>query len=390
MKIAFIGQKGIPASYGGVERHVEEIATRLVAIGHSVFVYCRPWYTKNLPASFKGVRLIYMRSVRTKHLDTITHVFLSTLHALRDGVQIIHFHGVGPSLLAWIPKLFSPGIKVLVTFHSPDRLHEKWGLIARCILTMAEWMACHIADETITVSRTLRAYANTRYKTHTTYIPNGAPLPLRIPVDIQKATLKKWNLEKGKYILGVARFIPHKGIHYLIDAYQRWGIQYPNKARGMKLVLVGDTSYTDAYAHSLKVRAHNDPSIIFTGFQKPEVLAALYKNARLFVHPSTSEGLPFVVLEAMQYGTPTLLSDIPEHKELIRNPQFLFQSKNIQHLADRLQYLLKNPSLLREQKKELRTVIKNEYDWKDIVQKTAYLYEDHIPRYARLLQTAEG
>jgi len=113
MKIAFIGQKGIPATFGGVERHVEELATRLAKDGHDVNVYCRKWYTQSLAPDYQGVNLLYTKSVQTKNLDAITGTFTATLDALPRGFDIIHYHGVGPALLSFIPRIFSPQLKLL-------------------------------------------------------------------------------------------------------------------------------------------------------------------------------------------------------------------------------------------------------------------------------------
>ena len=131
MKIAMIGQKGIPSIYGGIEKHVEELSVLLVQKGHEVNVYTRLNYTPADKKEFNGVNLISLPSIHTKHLDTITHTFLATLHVLFKKVDIIHYHGVGPSTLAWIPRLLKPRAKVIVTFHSIDRFHKKWGLFAR-------------------------------------------------------------------------------------------------------------------------------------------------------------------------------------------------------------------------------------------------------------------
>ena len=119
-----LGQKGIPATYGGIERHVEELATRLVERGHEVTVYCRPYYTK-IRGDYRGVRLAVLPSVRTKHLDTATHCALSMPDILARNYDIVHFHALGPSMFAGLPKL--RGAKTAVTVHGLDWQREKWG-----------------------------------------------------------------------------------------------------------------------------------------------------------------------------------------------------------------------------------------------------------------------
>ena len=132
MRIAMIGQKGMPAVNGGVERHVHELAVRLVKFGHLVTVYSRTWYVgDNYSKNIEGVKIKLLPTVHTKHFDTISHSLLATIDAIKNDFDVIHYHGVGPSLLAWIPRLFAPKIKVIATFHSIDRYHQKWNWFAK-------------------------------------------------------------------------------------------------------------------------------------------------------------------------------------------------------------------------------------------------------------------
>ena len=106
MKIVFIGQKGIPTLMGGIERHVEELTIRLARQGHDVFVYTRPNYTDKNLSEYKGVRLISLPNIATKHLDAISHTLLACIDvSLRRNIDIIHFHSIGPSLLIWLVKI---------------------------------------------------------------------------------------------------------------------------------------------------------------------------------------------------------------------------------------------------------------------------------------------
>jgi len=138
MRIAMIGQKGIPAIYGGIERHVEELSLELAKQGHTVLVYARKWYTPKNIKNYHGINIIHTPTLRTKHFDAIAHTFFSTIHAMFQKPDVIHYHGVGPSLLSWIPRVFSPKTKVVATVHCLDRYHQKWGLFARIMLRFGE------------------------------------------------------------------------------------------------------------------------------------------------------------------------------------------------------------------------------------------------------------
>jgi glycosyltransferase involved in cell wall biosynthesis len=158
----------------------------------------------------------------------------SSINALSQKPDVIHYHGVGPALLSWIPRVFSPRTKVIVTFHSIDRYHRKWGFVARWFLRMGEWAACHFPHETIVVSKTLQSYCWNEYDRQTTYIPNGVTATCSAPF-----LLSQWDIKPNKYILMVARLIPHKGAHHLLQAWKLARTQAPEIFKDMKLVIAG-------------------------------------------------------------------------------------------------------------------------------------------------------
>lgn len=368
MKIYFIGQKGIPAIYGGVEKHAEELARRLARAGHEVYVYTRPNYTLAKLKKWQGVNLISLPSVATKHLDAISHTFLACLDvARRREVDVIHFHSIGPSSLIWLMKLLKPGVPIISTFHCQDYYHQKWGILARLYLKFGELMSCRLADSAITVSKSLQKYVLKTYKKIADYLPNGVSLPKIMAAK----EISKWGLSRGNYILAVSRLIPHKGLHFLIEAHK-------NSRTAKKLVIAGDGTYTDSYVNYLKELAAEDKRIIFTGNQTGRTLAELFSNAYLFVQPSLSEGLSIALLEAMSYGRAILASDIPENKEAIGRAGLTFKSGAVKDLEKKLAYLLKRPVLAKQLGRQGYDRVKNEYGWSDIAKGTIKLYKKAI------------
>ncbi len=366
MKIYFIGQKGIPAIYGGVESHVQELATRLVKEGNEVFVYVRNHYTPRDLNEYKGVNLIHLPSLKTKHLDAISHTFLATLDVLRRDADIIHYHAIGPSSLLWIPKLFKRSAKVISTFHSDDRKHKKWGYIARKFLGLGAYISVKWPDKTIAVSKYQSKVHGQEFKGQLEYIPNGVPAFDKVN---PKLITEKWGLEGNDYILAVSRLIRHKGLHYLIRAYSI--LQNVDK----KLVIVGDANYTDKYIQYLKNLAHGNKNIIFTGNQTGQTLAELYSNAYLFVQPSEAEGLSIALLEAMSYSKAVLCSDIEPNKEAVANIAMTFRNKSITDLSHKLRYLLDHPEIVGQMGIKLRERAEIEYNWDNISKRTIALYE---------------
>lgn len=376
MHIAMIGQKGMPAIHGGVERHVHDLSVRLVQAGHTVDVYGRAWYTGTTDdTTTHGVQVRIVPSIHTKHLDTITYAIMATIRAMRSDATILHYHGVGPALVSWIPRVCTPHKKVVTTFHSIDRKHAKWGWFARWVLKVGEWAACRWAHQTIAVSRTIYQYARDVYDAKTVYIPNGVELLHRTD---RTDTLQTFGLTPDGYIIALSRLIPHKGIHLLVDAYARIAATRPDTLQGKKLVIVGDGYYTDTYVQALKAQAATTPDIIFTGFQSGQALQELMSHAHLYVHPSMNEGLPITVLEAMSYGLPTLLSDIPEHLELVSDPRCHFVSENVSDLAQSLVRLLTDETIRTHSSTGNKQTIAETYSWDHVARSIAELYTEVI------------
>lgn len=356
MKIALIGQKGIPAKSGGVDRHVESLVFYLKNKSEDLHIisYNRKGYLDKDIKSWKGVEIISLPFINTKNLAAITHGFLSTISAIYKKVDVIHFHGIGPSLLTWIPRVFAPKIKIVSTLHSFDYDNDKWSGFAKFMLKNGERMMCKYADEVIVLTDLMHDYIFQRYKKESHIIPNGALV--KKPEGEEK--LKDFGLEKGKYIVSVSRLIKLKGIQYLIEAFNNTDA-YQND---MKLVIIGDGEYR---AELEKLAADND-NIIFTGNLKDESLTQLFSQAKLFVQSSETEGLSISLLEAMAYGLEILASDISANLAAAGDSALYFKSKNVKDLEDKLKIALededrmKSLALLSKQRAE--TV----YNWETI------------------------
>jgi glycosyltransferase involved in cell wall biosynthesis len=362
VKIAMIGQKGIPALYGGIERHVEEIARRLVLRGHEVSVYCRLHYTPT-GGRYHGVELIRLPSINTKHLDTITHVALSTAHALTRDFDVLHFHALGPSLFAAPPRVL--GRPTVVTVHGLDWQREKWGKFAQWALKQCEGPAVRFPDRTIVVSKTLREHFASHFGRDTVTIPNGTVLPEPRPAH----KIHKHGLEAGKYVLFVGRLVPEKGVHFLCEAWSRLDTD-------LTLAICGGASASEDYVRD--IRRFVGPRVRMLDYVYGEMLEELYSNAYAVVLPSTVEGLSLVLLEALSHGRCVLVSDIPENLEVTLDAAPSFRSRDVDDLAAQLGRLLAEPALVRRYEERARSHITAHYSWDRVVDATIEVYAEVV------------
>ncbi|HBU27679.1 TPA: hypothetical protein DEB00_01005 [Candidatus Uhrbacteria bacterium] len=365
MRIAFLGQKSLVLGKkgGGIETHVANLATRLVLRGQDVTVYARRRYSTEHPAYFEGVHVRYLPTLYTKNLEAIIHTLLATIDVCFRNVDVIHYQGVGPALLCWIPRLLRPRVTVVATFHAQDRFHQKWGWIGQLALRAGEWMACHAPHVTITVSHGLQIVCRDLYKTEAVFIPSGADRQTIRKQDM----LVAFDVKKDEYILTVGRLFKVKGIHHLIQAFRR-------VKTTKRLVIVGAPALYDTYLDQLHVLAKGDPRILFLGFQTGSTLAQLYAHAYLYCQPSESEGLPLTVLEAMAFGTAVLVSDIPGNLEAIHRAGFTFENKDVEDLVQQLQHLVDHPEEIKRAQRNVKRVVADHFAWDRIVERTLEVY----------------
>jgi glycosyltransferase involved in cell wall biosynthesis len=350
LRVAFIGGRGVISKYSGIEAYYEEVGKRLVEMGHQVTVYCRTYFTPPLK-EHNGMRLVRLPTFRSKHLETLVHTLLSTVHVLFTGCDVVHYQCLGPALFSWIPRLF--GKKTVVSVQGLDWQRKKWGPIASLVLRLGEQASVRLPSATMVVSKNLKKYYLSRYFNQVTYVPNGTI----IRQQRSSSKLSGWGLTAGNYILFLGRFSPEKNCHLLIEAFEK--IQTP-----VKLVLAGGSSYSDSYARELRNRQNEN--IRFLDWVAGDTLDELLTNAMLFVLPSDIEGLSLALLDAMGAGVCVLTSDIAENCELVEGTGFTFKRGDVNDLERMLRWLISDSSarLMAADKAQQR--VREHYLWPGI------------------------
>lgn len=373
LRIAMIGHKRIPSREGGIEIVVDELSVRLAEMGHKVEAYNRyghhvsgkkydEEYGRGDRKYYKGIRIRIIPTFRSSKLNAIVYSFLATVRALFTHYDVMHYHAEGPCAMLWIAKLF--GKKVVVTVHGLDWQRAKWGKFASFVIKFGEKMAAKYADEIIVLSKNVQTYFKDTYGRNTVYIPNGINRPEKKPAQL---ITEKYGLEENGYFLFLARIVPEKGIHYLIEAFR-------NIDTDKKLVIAGGSSQAFDYMEKVHRMAAEDERVIMTDFVQGQVLEELYSNAYAFVLPSDVEGMSLSLLEAMSYGACCLVSDICENTEVTQDKALIFAKGNVRDLQNKLEYMLQNPDKVEEYKEQSCDYICGKYNWDDVVKQTVEIY----------------
>ena len=373
-RVVMIGHKRIPSREGGVEIVVEQLALRLAARGWSVEAYNRygshvsgkkydEEYGRRERKYYKNVRIRIIPTFQSSKLNAIVYAFLGTLRALLGKFDIFHYHAEGPCAMLWIPKLF--GKRTIATIHGLDWQRSKWGNFASAVLKFGEKTAAKHADEIIVLSQNVQKYFWDTYGRETFFIPNGIERPQR-----REAVLigEKYGLKRNDYLLFLARMVPEKGAHYLLDAFRQ-------VKTDKKLVLAGGNSQAAEYMDNIRSMAARDDRVIMTDFVSGQALEELYSNAYCYILPSDVEGMAISLLEAMSYGNCCLVSDIPENIEVIENCGESFVKSDIDSLKEKIEYLLAHPERVEELKGQSADFICKKYDWDRVVDDTLALYQ---------------
>lgn len=371
MKVAMLGHKVIPSKRGGIETVLTNLCPLLVELGADVTCYNRSSdkveneyveMVKN--KTYRGVRLKKAPTIDFRGFAAMIASFTAAICASFKKYDVIHFHAEGPCAAMWIPKLF--GKKCIATVHGLDWQREKWGKgFASKYIKFGERTLAKYADEVIVLSESAYEYFKETYNRETVIIHNGIDKPTHKEADI---ITEKFGLEKDGYICIISRLTAEKGVHYLIDAYNKISTD-------KKLVIAGDTSDTDDYVSMLKEKAADNPNIIFTGFVSGDTLSELYSNAYIVTLPSDLEGMSLSLLEALSYNNAVLCSDIPENSSVAEDRAVYFKKSQIDDLKDKLQKMCDNKEIVENLRNGTDEFILKKYNWRDIAEKTLELYK---------------
>ena len=366
MRIAILGTRGVPASYGGFETFAEHLSTRLVARGHDVTVYCRSHYVSPRQLEYHGVHLKVLPTIRHKYFDTVIHTFLSALHAVPAHYDAALICNAANAPFASILRL--TGIPVALNVDGLEHKRKKWNWLGRNYYLLAERLATILPNRVVTDARVIQDYYLAQYNTPSTMIAYGADVERRP----DRAAVRQWRVEPHRYVLYVSRLEPENNAHLVIDAFKKVRTSH-------RLLIVGDAPYAHEYINELRQRARGDWRIIFTGFVFGDAYRALQQNAYCYVHATEVGGTHPALLEAMGYGNCVLTLATPENIEAVGEAGIHYRDED--ELAEQLQRVLRDGSLVSAYRQRAQARVQKLYDWEQVVDRYENLFAEMARRH---------
>ncbi|WGG49138.1 glycosyltransferase family 4 protein [Rugamonas sp. DEMB1] len=365
LRVMMLGLRGFPGVQGGVETHAEQLCLRLVELGCEVTVLVRaPYQLAGTGPQWRGVKFVSLWAPKSKGLEAIIHSLLGVCYAAWKRPDILHIQAIGPAIVTLPARLL--GLRVVVTHHGPDYDRQKWGRFARLALRTGERFGMRLAQGAIVISQVIADIVRRGHGRQPHVVPNGVVLPA-MPAD--SGALAPFGLLPGRYVLLVSRLVPEKRHLDLVDAFERAALP------GWKLAIVGASDHPDAYVSEVLARAGRDPRIVCTGLQTGAALAQLYAHAGMFVLPSSHEGLPIALLEALSYGLPVIASDIPANLEVGLPEQQYFPLGEVARLAEAMERVGRQPATA-ELVAERRAWVAARFDWDAVAAATMAVYRE--------------
>lgn len=365
MKIAMIGTRGVPASYGGFETCVEEIGKRLVERGNEVTVYCRKSYYREKLACFRGMQLVYLPNIRSRSLDTLSHTLLSILHALHHQYDVLMVFNAANSPTLLLPHLL--GKSIVINTDGLEWKRGKWGKFAKRYYKFAEWLSTKLSDRVIADSVGIQNYYKTTYGVESTYIAYGS----EISISKKPELINSLGITPGNYFLQITRFEPENNPLLTIQAYKR--IQTDKK-----LVVIGGVPYESDYYRQILAEA--DSNVLLPGYiYDKELLNELWCNCYAYIHGNEVGGTNPALLQTMGAGCFTIAIDVPFSYDVLRDGGIYYKKCPID-LSNQMIWALEHVSELDQYKTKAVQRIKTEYTWEKVTDGYEQLFNEIIAK----------
>lgn len=369
-KIAIIGCKGIPASYGGFETLAENLVRHLSKQFEFV-VYCSsPAYEKQ-PSSYLGAELKYV-PFDANGVQSIPYDIWSMVDASRKA-DVLLILGVSGCIFLPLLKLFCKG-RILVNLDGMDWKRPKWGRLARAFLKFSEAIAARFADGLVSDNEAIYDYICDEYDKTSFLVEYGGDnarpaLASSKNSDLSVIAMHKHGEDENlidtgfdDYAVAVCRIEPENNVHMTLEAFA--------SGNNKPLVFIGNWDYSE-YGRELRARYADNPNLLLLDpVFEPRRLYALRNNASLYIHGHSSGGTNPSLVESMSLGLPVIAFDVVFNRATTEDKAAYFDS------AESLNRLLASLSdaELQTNAARMRELAERRYSWKVITSKYASLF----------------
>lgn len=349
LRIAILGTRGVPGSYGGFETFADELGTRLAGRGHDVTVYSRTRYSDAAVRSYNGMRIVRLPAIPQKHAETLSHTLLSAVHAAFRDYDIVYVCNSANAPICYIP--WARRQTTILNVDGLEWKRKKWGRAARGYYHWAARLAARMPINVVTDAAVIQAYYREVLGRDTRCFGYGTRLWDRGGM---AERLAAYGLEPDRYLLYVSRMEPENNALLVVSAYR-------DVVTEMPLVMVGDAPYAREYVDRVKRAA--DSRVRFPGFVYGDDYHALSANAYLHVQATEVGGTHPALVEAMGHRNAVVAHDVPEHREVLGDAGVYFAYRSAEDLARQLQRLIDDAARRDELQDRARIRVQERYSW---------------------------
>lgn len=346
---------------GGAEWALFHIVTRLNKEKWSLHVFCLS-SGGELVEKFKeqGIPVSCFGAKSSKDLRVFSWLTTELKNFAPHIVQGFMFHGNIVSRIAG----YRAGIPIRVAGHRVAERQKRWHLrIDRFTKSLVHHHVC--------VSRGVADFVKDKLRLkeqQVSVITNGVDFKQKV-ADQNTIRQELGLSETTRIILAVGRLHPQKGFEELLWAFN----EIANQIDDVHLLLVGNGP-DKRKLESLMQICNLEGKVTLAGFRTD--IPELMSEAEIYVLSSRWEGMPNVLLQAMQSELPIVATDVEGVSELIQDriTGRVVKPRDANGLWKSMEELLQDEVTQQEYSKNAKTLVMKEFTWEKIVNEYDLLY----------------
>lgn len=355
-RIAILGSRGFPSTYGGYETLVRYLARDWTQRGHEVTVYCRDRNEGERRWEAEGVRCQWTPGYDSTSLSTLTFGATSHLHAAVRKFDAALVLNIANGF--WLPMLRAAGVPSAVNTDGIEWERGKWGPLARRTFLASAWMASRHADVLIADSEAIDSIWREKFGVESVFVPYGAP----VEHGVGSERVRALGVEPRGYALAVARLIPENNVDLLLDALDAAAADERPQA-----VVVGSATRASDLEKRLKELDRRGRLRWLGHVADQELLLELWANSGVYIHGHSVGGTNPALLQALGAGAPTLALDTVFNREVLGEDAAdqLFPP-DADGLRAAIARVLSDRDLQEALSKRGQRVVEARYSWQDV------------------------